>query len=193
MKAAVVTEFGRPLEIKGLPVPEPGPGQVLVRMEASGLCHTDIHAAHGDWPVKPQPPFVPGHEGIGPVVALGPGVPESLRGIRVAIPWLGHSCGHCRYCVSGWETLCAEQRNTGYSVDGCYAEYALADAGAVVPVPDGVSSLDAARSPAPGLPPTRPSRSHASPPPSAGKRRPHPRSAWQPAVDATVVRMYPRS
>lgn len=144
MKAAVVTEFGKPLEIQDLPVPEPGPGQVLVRMEASGLCHTDIHAAHGDWPVKPQPPFIPGHEGIGEVAALGPGVPERLRGTRVAVPWLGHSCGHCRYCVSGWETLCPEQRNTGYSVDGCYAEYAVADANAVVAVPDGVSSLDAA-------------------------------------------------
>jgi len=144
MKAAVVTEFGKPLEIQDLPVPEPGPGQVLVRMEASGLCHTDIHAAHGDWPVKPQPPFIPGHEGIGPVVALGAGVPERLRGTRVAVPWLGHSCGHCRYCVSGWETLCAEQQNTGYSVNGCYAEYAVADANAVVAVPAAVSSLDAA-------------------------------------------------
>jgi propanol-preferring alcohol dehydrogenase len=144
MKAAVVTGFGKPLEIQDLPVPEPRAGQILVRMEASGLCHTDIHAAHGDWPVKPDPPFVPGHEGIGQVVALGPGVPEHLRGTRVAVPWLGHSCGQCRYCVSGWETLCAEQQNTGYSVDGCYAEYAVADANAVVAVPAGVSSLDAA-------------------------------------------------
>ncbi|MEU6380774.1 alcohol dehydrogenase catalytic domain-containing protein, partial [Streptomyces sp. NPDC046909] len=75
MKAAVVADFGKPLEIQELPVPEPGPGQVLVRMEASGLCHTDIHAAHGDWPVKPRPPFIPGHEGVGPVQAVGAGVP----------------------------------------------------------------------------------------------------------------------
>ncbi|MFI8536521.1 zinc-dependent alcohol dehydrogenase [Streptomyces aquilus] len=144
MKAAVVTDFGKPLEIQDRPIPEPGPGQVLVRMEASGLCHTDIHAAHGDWPVKPQPPFVPGHEGIGPVEVLGAGVPKSLLGKRVAVPWLGSSCGTCRYCVSGWETLCESQVNSGYSVDGCYAEYAVANAGAVVPVPGGVSSLDAA-------------------------------------------------
>ncbi|MBE8471994.1 zinc-dependent alcohol dehydrogenase [Streptomyces justiciae] len=144
MKAAVVTDFGKPLEIQDRPVPEPGPGQVLVRMEASGVCHTDIHAAHGDWPVKPQPPFVPGHEGIGPVAAVGAGVPEALVGKRVAVPWLGSSCGTCRYCVSGWETLCESQVNSGYSVDGCYAEYAVADAGAVVVVPDGVTSFDAA-------------------------------------------------
>jgi propanol-preferring alcohol dehydrogenase len=144
MKAAVVTDFGKPLEILELPVPEPGPGQVLVRMEASGLCHTDIHAANGDWPVKPNPPFTPGHEGVGPVERVGAGVPESMVGKRVAVPWLGSSCGHCRYCVSGWETLCPSQVNTGYSVDGCFAEYAVADARAVVEVPDGVTSLDAA-------------------------------------------------
>ncbi len=144
MKAAVVTDFGKPLEIQDLPVPEPGSGQVLVRMEASGLCHTDIHAAHGDWPVKPRPPFIPGHEGIGPVEAVGEGVDAELIGKRVAVPWLGSSCGTCRYCVSGWETLCESQVNSGYSVDGCYAEYAVADAGAVVRVPDGVSSFDAA-------------------------------------------------
>ena len=144
MKAAVVTDFGKALEIQDLPVPEPGPGQVRVRMEASGLCHTDIHAAHGDWPVKPRPPFVPGHEGIGPVEAVGAGVSESLLGKRVAVPWLGSSCGTCRYCVSGWETLCESQVNSGYSVDGCYAEYTVANAGAVVPVPDAVSSFDAA-------------------------------------------------
>ncbi|MFL6110711.1 MAG: zinc-dependent alcohol dehydrogenase [Catenulispora sp.] len=144
MKAAVVTDLGKPLEIRDLPVPEPGPGQVLVRIAASGVCHTDIHAAHGDWPVKPRPPFTPGHEGVGRVERLGAGVPEAMLGKRVAIPWLGSSCGHCRYCVSGWETLCESQVNTGYSVDGCYAEYAVADAGAVVEVPDAVSSVDAA-------------------------------------------------
>jgi alcohol dehydrogenase, propanol-preferring len=117
---------------------------VLVRMLASGLCHTDIHAAHGDWPVKPQPPFVPGHEGVGVVERVGAGVSDTRLGKRVAVPWLGSSCGHCRYCVTGWETLCESQVNTGYSVDGCYAEYAVADAGAVVEVPESVSTLDAA-------------------------------------------------
>jgi alcohol dehydrogenase, propanol-preferring len=144
MKAAVATSFTGPLEIQELPVPEPGPGQVLVHMQASGLCHTDIHAAHGDWPVKPTPPFVPGHEGVGVIEAVGPGVTHRAIGDRVAVPWLGHACGHCDHCVSGWETLCEEQQNTGYSIDGGFAEYLVADATYVVPVPDGVSSYDAA-------------------------------------------------
>ncbi|MFI7587386.1 alcohol dehydrogenase AdhP [Spongisporangium articulatum] len=144
MKAAVVTDFGEPLHVREIPRPEPGPGQVLVRMEASGLCHTDIHAARGDWPVKPSLPFTPGHEGIGTVVELGSGVTTRRPGDRVAIAWLGHACGHCDYCVSGWETLCLQQRNSGYSVDGALAEYAVADADYVVPVPDALSSLDAA-------------------------------------------------
>ncbi|HEY3013688.1 MAG TPA: alcohol dehydrogenase AdhP [Nocardioides sp.] len=144
MKAAVVTDFTRPLEVQDLPVPEPGEGQVLVRMETCGLCHTDIHAAHGDWPVKPTPPFIPGHEGVGIVERLGAGVTARQVGDRVAIPWLGHACGHCRYCVSGWETLCESQQNSGYSVNGAFAEYAVADAEYVVPVPEAVSSLDAA-------------------------------------------------
>lgn len=144
MKAAVVTSFTEPLVIEDRPVPAPGPGQVLVRIEASGLCHTDIHAAHGDWPVKPTLPLVPGHEGVGRVEALGEGVTVVARGDRVALPWLGYACGHCDYCVKGWETLCLEQRNTGYSVDGGFAEYAVADAGHVVPVPDAVTSFDAA-------------------------------------------------
>ena len=144
MKAAVVTSFTSPLEIQERPVPAPGPGQVLVRIEASGLCHTDIHAAHGDWPVKPVPPFVPGHEGVGLITQLGDGVTNREIGDRVAIPWLAHACGHCGYCVSGWETLCEEQQNSGYSVDGGFAEYAVADARYVVPVPDAVTSFEAA-------------------------------------------------
>lgn len=97
MRAAVVTDFHGPLQIQDLPVPEPGPGQVLVRVETSGLCHTDIHAAHGDWPVKPPLPFIPGHEGVGIVEALGPGDTGRRVGERVAIAWLGSACGHCRY------------------------------------------------------------------------------------------------
>ncbi|HTW13899.1 MAG TPA: alcohol dehydrogenase AdhP [Nocardioides sp.] len=144
MKAAVVTSFAEPLQIQDRPVPEPGTGQLLVRIEASGLCHTDIHAAHGDWPVKPTPPFVPGHEGVGVVEAVGAGVNHRLVGDRVALPWLGRACGHCEYCVRGWETLCGEQQNTGYSIDGGFAEYAVADATYAVPVPAGVSPVDAA-------------------------------------------------
>ncbi|EXG82494.1 alcohol dehydrogenase AdhP [Cryptosporangium arvum] len=144
MRAAVVPALGAPLEIRDLPVTPPGPGQILVRIEASGLCHTDIHAARGDWPVKPTPPFVPGHEGVGVVTGVGTGVTSVACGDRVALPWLGHACGRCRYCVSGRETLCAGQQNTGYSIDGGYAEYALADAAYAVPVPDGVDPVDAA-------------------------------------------------
>jgi propanol-preferring alcohol dehydrogenase len=113
-------------------------------MQASGICHTDIHAARGDWPVKPNPPFVPGHEGIGIVERVGPGAAVRQVGDRVAIAWLGSACGRCRYCVSGRETLCLAQRNSGSSVDGAYAEYALAEERFAVPVPDAVSSLDAA-------------------------------------------------
>jgi propanol-preferring alcohol dehydrogenase len=144
MKAAVVTDFREPLRIDDREVPQPGAGQILVRMEASGLCHTDIHAAHGDWPVKPSLPFVPGHEGVGVVQAVGAAVTGRGVGDRVAIPWLGYACGRCRYCIGGWETLCESQRNSGYSVDGAFAEYAVADASYAVSVPEGVSSFDAA-------------------------------------------------
>src|SRR3954447_4741551 len=105
MKAAVVTDFRSPLEIRDTPMPVPAAGQVLVRMEASGLCHTDIHAARGEWPVKPPLPFIPGHEGVGIVEAVGPGNAHGLEvGARVALPWLGYACGDCRYCNTGWET-----------------------------------------------------------------------------------------
>jgi propanol-preferring alcohol dehydrogenase len=144
MKAAVVTNFHSPLEIQDLPVPEPGPGEVLVRIETSGLCHTDIHAAHGDWPVKPTPPFIPGHEGIGVIEELGAGVTTRAVGDRVAIAWLGYACGACRQCISGWETLCESQQNSGYSVNGTFAEYAIAPAEFATPVPDAISSRDGA-------------------------------------------------
>jgi propanol-preferring alcohol dehydrogenase len=144
MKAAVVTRLGEPLEIRDLPVPVPGRGQVLVRIEASGLCHTDIHAARGDWPVPPTIPLVPGHEGVGTVCALGPGVDDLAEGDRVAIPWLGHACGRCRSCIAGHETYCVAPQYTGYTVDGAYAEFAVGWASHVVRVPDAVSSLDAA-------------------------------------------------
>ncbi|SCF00202.1 alcohol dehydrogenase AdhP [Micromonospora tulbaghiae] len=144
MRASVVTAFDRPMEIVERPVPEVGPGEILVRVEASGLCHTDIHAARGEWPVKPTPPFVPGHEGVGLVEQVGPGVTEHAVGDRVALPWLGWACGTCSYCVTGWETLCESQRNTGYSIDGAHAEYAVAAARYAVRVPDGVDPLEAA-------------------------------------------------
>ena len=144
MQAAVVHEFTSPLRLEEVTKPEPGPGEIVVKIEASGLCHTDIHAAHGDWPVKPKLPFIPGHEGVGIVEMVGPGVIEVKEGDRVAIPWLGYACGTCEYCVSGWETLCEKQLNTGYFLDGAYAEYAKAFARYVGKVPANVKSLEAA-------------------------------------------------
>ncbi|MEN0083400.1 MAG: zinc-dependent alcohol dehydrogenase [Leifsonia sp.] len=144
MRAAVVSQYRQPLTLENRPIPSPGPGQVLVRLEACGLCHTDIHAIDGDWPVQPGLPFVPGHEGVGIVERLGDGVTTRKVGQRVALPWLGYACGECRYCIDGRENLCERQHNTGYSVDGGYAEYTLADARFASPVPDGVSPLDAA-------------------------------------------------
>jgi propanol-preferring alcohol dehydrogenase len=143
-RAAVVHDFGAPLRVEQVQMRPLEPGQVRVKVEASGLCHTDIHAAHGDWPVKPAPPFVPGHEGVGVVTELGPGVTEVAVGERVGMPWLGYACGSCDYCVSGWETLCLEQKNMGYSIDGGFGEYATAYARYAVTVPDGIDPLDAA-------------------------------------------------
>ena len=144
MKAAVVRDFRQPLVIEHRPVPTPGHGEIVVRIEASGLCHTDIHAAHGDWPIKPTLPFVPGHEGVGIVTRVGGGVTRVKEGDRVALPWLGYACGTCEFCVSGWETLCAQQVNTGYGMDGAYSEYAKAFAAYVGIVPAGLDPFDAA-------------------------------------------------
>ena len=128
MRAAVVTEFGAPLQISDLQLPTPGFGEALVKVETSGVCHTDLHAAHGDWPVKPQPPFVPGHEGYGTVVALGAGVDDLKVGDKVGNAWLWSACGRCEYCRTGWETLCESQQNGGYSVDGSFGTYMLVNA-----------------------------------------------------------------
>ncbi|MEO5901557.1 MAG: alcohol dehydrogenase AdhP [Ilumatobacteraceae bacterium] len=144
MKAALVTKFTEPLTIVERDIPDPGPGQILVRIEACGLCHTDIHAANGDWPFKPTLPFVPGHEGIGMVEKLGASVTNRAIGDRVAIPWLGYACGECRYCIDGRETLCEKQEDSGYSIDGAFADYAVASAKYVVAVPAGISSIEAA-------------------------------------------------
>jgi alcohol dehydrogenase, propanol-preferring len=144
MKAAVVRSFLQPLQIEDVPKPTPGPGEIIVKVEASGLCHTDIHAAHGDWPVKPALPLIPGHEGVGIVESTGPGVVDVKEGDRVAIPWLGYACGACEYCGSGRETLCRRQLNTGYSVNGAYAEYVKAHARYVGRVPSVISPMEAA-------------------------------------------------
>jgi alcohol dehydrogenase, propanol-preferring len=136
MKAAVVREFGKPLVIEEMAIPDPGPGQILVKYEATGVCHTDLHAANGDWPVKPNPPFIPGHEGVGYVAKLGAGVTRIKEGDRVGVPWLHTACGCCSPCRTGWETLCGSQQNTGYSVNGTFAQYGLADPDFVGRLPD---------------------------------------------------------
>ena len=136
MKAAVVPALGQPLEIREVPVPKVGPGQALMRVRASGVCHTDLHAAEGDWPVKPSAPFIPGHEGVGEVAAIGAGVTHLKEGDRIGAPWLHTTCGRCEHCVGGWETLCESQQMTGYTVDGGYAEYVLTDANYVGLLPD---------------------------------------------------------
>lgn len=112
MKAAVVHGFRRPLTIDDIPIPDPGPEEVLVKVIACGVCHTDLHAADGDWPVKPHVPFVPGHEVAGVVAALGPGVKDFKEGDPVGVAWLHDSCLRCEYCETGWEALCERQRNT---------------------------------------------------------------------------------
>ncbi|WP_251863634.1 alcohol dehydrogenase AdhP [Achromobacter sp. Marseille-Q4962] len=144
MKAAVAREFGKPLAIEETEVPRPGAGEILVKIEACGVCHTDLHAVEGDWPVKPNPPFIPGHEGVGYVAALGAGVTHVKEGDRVGIPWLYSACGHCEHCLGGWETLCEQQKNTGYSVNGGFAQYALANADYVGLLPRSVGFVEVA-------------------------------------------------
>ena len=144
MQAAVVETFGKPLVLREWNVPTPGPGQILVKTEACGVCHTDLHAARGDWPVKPTPPFIPGHEGIGRVAAVGSGVKSVKEGDRVGVPWLYSACGHCEYCLSAWETVCGEAQFGGYTKDGGFAEYILADPNYVARIPAGLSAIDAA-------------------------------------------------
>lgn len=144
MRAAVVRAFDKPLSIEEVPVPEVGHGQVLVKVAASGVCHTDLHAARGDWPVQPKLPFTPGHEGVGTIAAVGAGVKGIKEGDRVGVPWLHTACGHCHQCTTGWETLCPDQQNTGYSVNGGFADYVLADPGYVGHLPPGLGFEPAA-------------------------------------------------
>ena len=144
MKAAVVEKFGEPLVVREVPIPTPGPGQALVEVFATGVCHTDLHAVDGDWPIKPTLPFTPGHEGAGIVAVVGPGVTHLKEGDRVGIAWLHSACGHCEYCLSGWETLCLEQQNSGYSVNGSFAQYALGQADYLGRIPKNLPFVDAA-------------------------------------------------
>lgn len=144
MKAAVVKGFKQQLTVEEVPIPEPREGQVLIRVMASGVCHTDIHAADGDWPVKPTLPFIPGHEGVGYVAEVGKGVSLLKEGDRVGVPWLHSACSCCEYCVTGWETLCGSGKYTGYTVNGGHAEYVLAEAAYCGHIPDGLDFVQAA-------------------------------------------------
>lgn len=144
MKAAVIHNFGQPLQIEELAVREPKDNQVLVKVIACGVCHTDLHACQGDWPAKPKMPLVPGHEAIGYVAAIGPGVQHLKEGDVVGVPWLYSACGCCDYCYTGWETLCEHQQNGGYSVDGGFAEYVVADARYVARFPANVNFIEMA-------------------------------------------------
>jgi len=125
MRAAVVHAFGKPLTVEEAPIPTPGAGEVLIKVVANGVCHTDLHAADGDWAGRPPLPFIPGHEGVGHVAALGAAVKGFKEGDAVGVAWLHDACGQCEYCRTGWDSLCYAQHNTGYSVNGSFAEYVI--------------------------------------------------------------------
>lgn len=144
MKAAVVREFGSLLKIEEVEVKRPGRNEILVKVIASGVCHTDLHAVEGDWPVKPKMPLIPGHEAVGYVAAVGPDVKNVKEGDAVGVPWLYSACGGCDHCITGWETLCESQQNGGYSVDGGFAEFVIADARYVGILPSNVNFIEMA-------------------------------------------------
>ncbi len=143
MRTAVLREVGKPLDITEIPTPEPGPGQLLVRVRACGICRTDLHIVDGEL-ASPRLPLVPGHQVVGTVERTGTGVTTPALGTRVGIPWLGWTCGSCRFCTSGRENLCERARFTGFHLDGGFAEYAVADARFCFPLPDGYPDLQAA-------------------------------------------------
>lgn len=143
MRAMLLQAHGQPLIEADIPVPVPGPGQVLIRVAACGLCRTDLHVVDGELP-HPKLPLVPGHQIVGRVAALGPDVATHRLGDRVGVPWLGGSCGCCRFCVEERENLCEQACYTGYQRDGGFAEYCLADARYAFALPDGYDDLQVA-------------------------------------------------
>jgi propanol-preferring alcohol dehydrogenase len=143
MRAMVLERPGQPLVLLELPVPEPGPGQVLLRIRACGVCRTDLHIVAGELP-GPKLPLVLGHQIVGEVVRAGPGANRFVPGQRVGVPWLGWTCGECRYCRSGRENLCDRARFTGYTLDGGFAEYTVADERYCFPIPAGYPDEQAA-------------------------------------------------
>jgi propanol-preferring alcohol dehydrogenase len=143
MRAMILERPREPLREVDLPVPDPGPGQVRVKVAACGVCRTDLHVVDGDL-TEPKLPLIPGHEIVGYVDALGPGVTRLTPGQRVGIPWLGHTCGVCPYCREGRENLCDAPGFTGYQIDGGYAEYAVADADYCFPIPGNQPDVEVA-------------------------------------------------
>ena len=134
---------GRPLALQSRPIPEPATGEVLIAVRACGVCRTDLHLVDGELP-RPKLPVVPGHEIVGEVVAIGADVTELRVGARVGVPWLGETCGHCGYCLHGHENLCVDARFTGYTRDGGYAEFVVAAARYVFPLPERYDDVSAA-------------------------------------------------
>ncbi|GAB6274607.1 MAG: zinc-dependent alcohol dehydrogenase family protein [Peptococcaceae bacterium] len=143
MRAMILEAPGRPLRKAEVPMPEPGPGQVLIRIHACGLCRTDLHIMDGELK-EPKLPLIPGHQIIGTVIAAGNGADRFAQGTRVGVPWLGSTCHNCRYCLSGRENLCDQARFTGYQINGGFAEYAVADQEFCFPIPEGYPDLQAA-------------------------------------------------
>jgi propanol-preferring alcohol dehydrogenase len=143
MKAMVLDRPGLPLREAERPRPSPGPGQVLLRVRACGVCRTDLHVVDGELPYLGRP-VVPGHQIVGVVEAVGPRVERLAAGQRVGVPWLGWTCGTCRFCTTGRENLCAEARFTGYQLDGGFAGHAVADARYCFPIPQSYPDLQAA-------------------------------------------------
>ena len=138
MRAMVLERSPGELRLAELPRPEPGPGQLLIKVAACGVCRTDLHVVDGEL-TEPKLPLVPGHEVVGRVAALGDGVEGFREGARVGVPWLGWTCGTCRFCTAGQENLCEAAHFTGYTLDGGYAEYLLADRRYCFPLSDGTS------------------------------------------------------
>ncbi len=143
MKAMVLDRPGEALRLAELPMPRPGPGQVLVKVTACGVCRTDLHVVDGEL-AEAKLPIVPGHEIVGRVVEAGPGVEQFEKNQRIGIPWLGWTCGRCRFCTSARENLCDDARFTGYQIDGGYAEYTLADARYCFPIQGDYGDAEAA-------------------------------------------------
>jgi propanol-preferring alcohol dehydrogenase len=143
MKAMRLEARGAALIARELPVPRPGPGQILVRVRACGVCRTDLHVVDGEL-TDGSMPVIPGHEIIGEVVAHGAGAGRFATGARIGVPWLGHTCGSCGYCAGGRENLCDGARFTGYHLDGGYAEYAVAEERYCFAIPDAYDDVAAA-------------------------------------------------